>query len=125
MQKVDTNVVLRYMMNDHTDLSPRAKEIIEQNIVEIPIEVLCEVVYVLTGHYQIDRQNVSIELKRFFESTQCTLSNREAILQSLEYFGKNNLDFVDCLLAAYAQIDNDEIFTFDGKLKKLIEREKT
>ena len=124
MQKIDANIILRYILSDHAELSPKAKEIIEQHTVEVPIEVLCEVIYVLTGHYKIDRQNVSTELKRFFELTQCFLSHREAILQGLDYFGNNNLDFVDCVLAGYAEIEKDEIFTFDGKLKKLIEKNK-
>ena len=111
-------------MNDHAANSLKAKEIIEKNIVEIPIEVLCEVVYVLTGYYKINRQNVSFELIRFFESTNCNLAHREAVLKGLDYFGKHGLDFVDCILAGYADIDKDEIFTFDDKLEKLIEKNK-
>ena len=46
MQKIDANIILRYIMNDHEELSPKAKKIIEQNIVEVTVEILCEVVYV-------------------------------------------------------------------------------
>jgi len=111
-------------MDDHTELSPKAKEIVERHIVEVPVEVLCEVIYVLTGYYKIDRQSVSIELKHFFEQTQCILSHREAVLQALEYFGKSAFDFVDCVLAGYAEIEKDEIYTFDDKLQKLIKQTK-
>ena len=124
MQKIDANVILRYILNDHEGFSPQAKEIIDTHIVEIPIEVLCEVIYVLTGYYKIDRQNVSTELKHFFEQTQCTLPHQEAILQALEYFGENNLDFVDCVLASYAKVEKDKIYTFDVNLQKLIEKVK-
>jgi len=123
MQIIDANVILRYLLNDHDRLSPKAKEIIEQHIVEVPIEVLCEAVYVLTGYYKIDRQSVSTELKLFFEQTQCVLSHREAVLHGIEFFGKCSLDFVDCILAGYAEIDKNEIITFDEKLKKLISKE--
>jgi len=122
MQKIDANVMLRYVLGDHVDLSPKAKEIIEQHIVEVPVEVLCEVVYVLTGHYKIDRQSVSNGLKRFFEQTQCVLSHRKAVLQGLEYFGNTSLDLVDCILAGYNEVEKDEIYTFDGKLQKLIKK---
>jgi hypothetical protein len=40
------------------EIPPKAKEIIEQHIVEVPVEVLCEVIYVLTGYYKIDRQKL-------------------------------------------------------------------
>ena len=120
MLKIDANILLRYLLNDHAELSPKAKEILDQHTVEVPIEVLCEAVYVLNGHYSIDRQSVTKELIRFFEQTQCLLPHRKAVLQGLEYFGKTNLDFVDCVLAGYSEIEKDEIFTFDHKLKKLI-----
>jgi predicted nucleic-acid-binding protein len=121
MQKIDANIILRYVLNDNPELSPKAREIIDKNIVEVPVEVLCEVIYILTGHYKVDRQNVGDKLKYFFDQTQCVLSNREAILRGLEFFRYKSLDFVDCLLAGYADVNKDEIFTFDDKLQKLIQ----
>ena len=47
MKKIDANVFLRYVLDDHAEMSPKAREIIDRHIVEIPVEVLCEVVYVL------------------------------------------------------------------------------
>ncbi|MDR0316023.1 MAG: PIN domain-containing protein [Treponema sp.] len=120
MHKIDANIILRYMLNDHTELSPKAKEIIDQHSVEVPIEVFCEVVYVLTGYYKIDRQIVSTELEHFIEQTRCILPHQRVVLQTLKYFGKTSLDFVDCILASYAQIEKDEIHTFDNKLQKLL-----
>jgi predicted nucleic-acid-binding protein len=120
MQKVDANIILRYILNDHAELSPKAKEIIEQHTVEIPVEVLCEVVYVLTGYYKIDRQIVSTELEHFIEQTRCIVPHQMVIFQAFKYFGKTTLDFVDCILAGYAKVEKDEIYTFDKKLQKLI-----
>jgi predicted nucleic acid-binding protein len=74
----------------------------------------------LAGHYDINRQNISTGLQRFFEQTQCTLSHRGAVLCGLRYFGQTSLDFVDCILAGYAEVEKDEIFTFDDKLRKLL-----
>jgi predicted nucleic-acid-binding protein len=58
--------MLRYVLNDNEELSPKAKEIIDNNTVEVPIEVLCEVIYVLSGHYGTGRQDISAGLLRFF-----------------------------------------------------------
>ena len=50
------------------------------------------VVYVLTGHYKVDRRIVSVELERFFMQTKCTLPHKEAVLQAFKFFGQTSLD---------------------------------
>ena len=122
MQKIDANIILRYLLNDHEEQSAQAKKIIEEFRVEIPVEVLCEVVFVLTGYYKIDRQNICINLKSFFEETKCTLPNRQAVLRGIEYFTESTLDFVDCILAGYAAAEKHEIITFDAKLQNFISK---
>ena len=121
MQIVDANIVLRYILEDHEELSPKARQIIDENIVEIPVEVLCEVVFVLTSVYKIGREKIGFELLEFFENTSCELYRREAVLSGLELFSKNNLDFVDCILAGYKVKYGAKVFTFDKKLYKFIE----
>lgn len=82
MSIVDANIILRYLLDDHADLSPKAAEILEQQTVTMPIEVACEVVYVLQKVYAV----------------------------------------VDTLLWAYHTVEQQEIFTFDDKLRKYIKQ---
>jgi len=42
------------------------------------------------------------------------------VLRSLDFFGQNTIDYVDCLLAGYADAEKEEIFTFDSKLQKFV-----
>ncbi|MCL2319006.1 MAG: PIN domain-containing protein [Treponema sp.] len=120
MLYVDANIILRYILNDHVELSPRAKKIIEENIAETPIEVLCEVVYVLARVYKINRKDIANTLLDFYSSTKCILAHREAVIRGIEYYGEKNLDFVDCIFAGYNEIENVTIYTFDEKLEKLL-----
>lgn len=117
----DANVILRYILDDHAEYSPMARKIIGENIVEIPVEVLCEVVFVLKRVYNIDRKEIADTLIDFIENTNCVLTHKKSILRGIEYFGEKNLDFVDCLLAAYHEVEHIAIHTFDEKLKKLLE----
>jgi hypothetical protein len=41
------NIILRYILNDHEELSEKAAEILENNEVTLKIEVAREVTYVL------------------------------------------------------------------------------
>jgi predicted nucleic-acid-binding protein len=120
MRIVDANIVLRYILGDRAELSGKAKEIVENNVVTVPIEVLCEVVFVLSGVYGVSRIDISSTLIDFFEQTNCMLPHRGAVLKGLELFSENKLDFVDCLLAGYSMIERTEVYTFDQKLQKLL-----
>jgi predicted nucleic-acid-binding protein len=116
----DANIILRYILNDHRDFSAKAKEIIDNEVIEIPTEVLCEVIYVLSGVYSIGRIEIRDALKEFFETTRCVLPHRAAILRGLDYYAEKNLDFVDSLLAGYAVTEGVSVKTFDDKLQKLL-----
>jgi predicted nucleic-acid-binding protein len=116
----DANIVLRYILNDHKDFSAEAKEIIDNEVIEIPTEVLCEVVYVLSGVYNIDRIEIRDALKGFFATTRCVLPHRMAVLKGLDYYAEKNLDFVDSLLAGYAVTEGVSVKTFDNRLQKLL-----
>jgi len=120
MPYIDANIILRYILDDHTELSPKAKIIIGENAVETPIEVLCEVVYVLARVYKINRKDIADTLLDFYSNTNCSLPHKEAIIKAIEYYGVKNLDFVDCILAGYLEIENTSIYTFDEKLEKLL-----
>jgi predicted nucleic-acid-binding protein len=117
---VDANIILRCLLNDNKELAEKAREIIKFNIVEIPIEVLSEVVYVLSKTYMIDRKEIKVEIKNFFDNIICTIPHRNAVFNGLEIFAETKLDFVDCILIGYKNFENAEVFTFDKKLKKLL-----
>ena len=120
MQIVDANVILRYLLGDHEELSEQARKIIEENIVIVPVEALCEVVYVLTGVYKAAHLDVSIALQGFFANTLCRLPHRASVLKGLEIYGKRNMDFVDCILAGYNEAGNAIVHTFDNQLRGLL-----
>ena len=58
MSLVDANVVLRYLLDDHADLSAKAAEMIERQSATLPMEVACEVVYVLQKVYAVERKEI-------------------------------------------------------------------
>ena len=120
MLYIDANIILRYILDDHAQLSPMARKIIGENIVGTPIEVLCEVVYVLTKTYGIKRKDIAATLLDFYESTNAVLPHKEAVLKGIEYFGEKSLDFVDCIFAGYYEKENITVQTFDENLNKLL-----
>jgi hypothetical protein len=56
----------------------------------------------------------------FYDSTNCFLQHKEAVIKGIKYFGEKTIDFVDCILAGYYEVENISIQTFDTKLDKFL-----
>ncbi|MBK5931110.1 PIN domain-containing protein [Halochromatium salexigens] len=120
MSLVDANVVLRYLLEDHAELSPRAAEILEQQQVTLPIEAACEVVYVLQKVYEVDRDTISQRLTELVTEGLVRMDKPGIFLRALDCYRQRGLDFVDCLLVGYHLEEQQPIITFDDKLAKVI-----
>lgn len=46
MQMLDTNMILRYLLNDNRKMADEAEKVISEGSVQVTIEVIAEVVYV-------------------------------------------------------------------------------
>ena len=112
--------MLRYILGDHKEMSLKARQIIDNQVVNVPIEVLCEVVYVLSKVYNIERAEISAAINNFFENTESEIYQRDAVLKGIMLYSEKNLDFVDCILAGYKIVAGAEIYTFDQKLVNLL-----
>ena len=115
MHLIDTNVILRFILNDNNEMTERAAEIIASGAYTKP-EVIAEVVYVLKSVYSIPKDKIA--------SIVCGLSNiiqienSDCVIYAINLFASVSLDFVDCLLIAYHRINHENVFSFDQKLNK-------
>lgn len=82
------------------------------------MEVIAEVVYVLQKVYSMERQCIVKSVKKVTKLVYC--EEDEVLELALDTYSNNNLDFVDCVLYAYNQIEGYEIATFDKKLLRLL-----
>lgn len=120
---VDTNAILRYLLKDVPHLYERAEELFGkvrtgEARVEIAEGVLAEVVYVLLKFYRVPKKEAVETLSTFLLYKGIAGRSKEEYVQALRLFGRTNLDFVDCLLAARAKARKLDLFTFDKELLK-------
>ena len=116
MIRIDTNYIVRYLVNDNIEMADIAEKILTTKSVFISNEILAEVVYVLFGVYKISKIDISNQLSALIDFDNISVSNMKVVKQTFEIFKTKNLDFVDCLLCAYST--QDEIVTFDKKLNE-------
>jgi predicted nucleic-acid-binding protein len=118
---LDTNAVLRFITGDNIEKCQKVSDLINTNDCNVPIEVIAEAVYNLEKFYKHSRQLVADEVKDFIQIKENLVFEENVILYGCNTFSSTNLDFVDCLLVAYAYVKGNPVFSFDGYLNKMLE----
>lgn len=114
---IDANVILRYLLGDHPQMSEEARKVIKDGAFTLP-EVLAEVVYVLKGVYKVERTEIAATLMEFLD--EIAIDNQETMCEALALFSETSLDFVDCILIARHRVLGDNVMSFDKKLNKML-----
>lgn len=119
MVMLDTNMILRYMLNDDEEMAEEAERIINEEFALVTIEVVAESIYVMKSVYNMDKQDIcrSINILLDLGSSNEMLVLREGI----DAYSKYNLDFIDCILHGYHRIKGYDIASFDKRLNKLLQ----
>ncbi len=123
--RVDANVVIRHIADDHPDHAPRAHRLfdaIRAGSVWVTIEdvTLAEIVWTLSSYYRMDRGNIADALLELMQPDGIISQNKAEAQLALVLFRQHNLDFADALLAAKALAGGDkEIASFDHDFDRI------
>ena len=118
MKIVDANVVLRYLLADVPILFTRSEQILENEVVYLPFEVLAEVVYVLDKVYAVSRGEISASLTELLKYPTVSTYDADVAIRGLETYSDSSLDIVDSLLCGYRSVQGAEVVSFDKALNK-------
>lgn len=123
----DTNVIIRYLVNDDPALFMRAKEFFDQvkdgrEKTVIIESVIAECIYVLTKVYKVPKDRAAGSLVDILHYKGVVNEDREVLIVSLDFFAKSNMDIVDCILWAKSTDGKARLFTFDDDLNKFSNR---
>ncbi|MBW4053264.1 MAG: type II toxin-antitoxin system VapC family toxin [Proteobacteria bacterium] len=121
---LDTNVLVRYVMQDDPRQSLKASKLIESLTSEargfVPLVALIELVWVLTSCYELTRDQVAQALDGLLRAKEIVLERAEQVSQALRIFGANGADFADCLIERTAAAAGcGKTMTFDTGAAKL------
>ncbi len=118
MNSLDTNIVLRYLLNDVPEQSAKSKNIITSTTVYLTDVIAVEIVFVLERVIGIERSDIVRLVKSFLSLPNLTY-NDYFLDQSLDLYSANkNLSIVDCYAATEAKVYGNNLVTFDKELSK-------
>jgi predicted nucleic acid-binding protein len=121
---LDTNVILRFVLGDDPQQSPRAHALMKrleagQEVAELEDIVLAETVWVLEKRARVPRFEIARTLADLLVFSGIRYRGKRVGLQALTYFGSTNCDIADCLLAARAKSKRAKVHSFDRDFDKL------
>ncbi len=122
---LDTNVIIRYLMQDDKKQFTCAETVIEsaikqKKLIHINLVILCEVVWVLSYHYELKREQVYEFLGKLLHAEQIEVENRQLALSAFHEYQNSQADFADCLIGLINQsLGSVTTYTFDKKAAKL------
>ena len=103
---LDTNVILRYIMQDDPVQARQATALIESLTADepgfIPMIVLVEMVWVLFSAYRLNRHQVAQVLEQLAQLKEIRLDSTDLVLKALRVFKAGTADFSDCLIVRVA-----------------------
>ena len=99
---LDTNVLVRYVMQDDPRQSPRATRLIESLSADepgfVPVVALVELVWVLSGSYALGHAQVVTVLNTLLRSKELVVDRADLVAQALARFSAGAADFSDALI---------------------------
>lgn len=121
---LDTNVLVRYIVQDDVKQARLATQHIEKNCTSdspgrVNVIVLSELTWVLSRGYKYDRQIVASVIRRILSSPELLVEEDDAVWQALKVYEKGSTGFADCLLGIINQrAGAAPTVTFDKKAAK-------
>ena len=103
---LDTNILVRYIMQDDPRQSPKATRLIEALSNEspgfVPLVAIVELVWVLGSSYDLGREQVASALELLLRSKELIVDRADQVVKALRVFKLGSADFADCLIERIA-----------------------
>ena len=124
MIALDTNVLVRFLVQDDPLQAQLATKVIDQLNDDahgfVSREVLIELVWVLECAYRRGRAEIAVALDGLLSATELNIEGSDEVAPVLELYRNNGFDFADLMIAAAARrAGAAELVTFDRKASRL------
>lgn len=122
---LDTNVILRFVLDDHPVLSPKAKSIftaIDQGKTQtfISLVAISEAIFTLERSYKYSKSDIYEKILPILKLESVTVDKLDILEEALRFYKEKNVDFSDAYQAAQMSKKKvKKIYSFDKDFDKL------
>ncbi len=122
---LDTNVLVRYLVQDDPVQSPRANQLMERygtadDPCLVNAIVLCEMAWVLESAYDYPKATIAEVLEKLLMTSGIEVVDKGMVWTAVTDYRTTKADFADCLIGRMnGVLGCTETVTFDKALKSL------
>jgi predicted nucleic-acid-binding protein len=99
---MDTNVLVRYIMQDDVRQSPLATRFVESLSTAapgfVPLVSVVELAWVLSSAYGLERSQLVAALEGLLRTKEIVVERAETVWRALRLYQGSNADFADCMI---------------------------
>lgn len=125
MAALDTNVLVRFLMQDDAAQTTAARRLIRQALgadepLFVPVSVALEFEWVLRSRFELDKSAVLQKFSQLLSTVELSFEADTALEWALRQHRTSSADFSDCLHAALATRAGERpLWTFDKAATKV------
>ncbi len=120
MTGLDTNVIVRYIVQDDAEQSAAAARVFDSFTTDMPgyvsLVAVVELVWVLESCYFVGRAEIEAVVESLLRSRELVVEETELVWRALQTFSRSKAEFADCLIEQSGRIAGCEYtVTFDQR----------
>lgn len=125
MAALDTNILIRYLVQDDDSQLAAAKKLIRSALsagqtLFVPITVTLELEWVLRSNFKFSKDQVTNTLSSLLAAAELSFESESAAEIALALYKKSSADYSDCVHIALAYIAGEApLWTFDRTASKI------
>ena len=113
MIAIDTNIIIRVIVEDDAQQVSLAKDLMASNICYVSRSVVQEVVWVLKKSYKASHEQIACVIDKLIATERMVLEDQAAIEQAVMWY-RGGMDFADALHLA-SNVGGGLLYTFDKR----------
>ena len=122
---LDTNILVRYLVQDNPVQSPKATELIERQLTQqnpgfISVVAMVETAWVLERAYRLTDHEIAAAIERVLQADVLVVESEEDVFYAMIALKEKWGSFADALIVALgARAECSHTFTFEQKALRL------
>jgi len=126
MRFVDTNVFLRFLLNDDPEKTDNCERLFRKAVegeeaLFTTDMVIAEIVWILESYYELAKSDVREKVEKILNTQNLNCPNKGLILNSLAAYDEKNIDFVDAYNAFILKMNGiNEVYSYDKHYDRLL-----